>query len=74
MFFFKQKAAYDLDGCDWSSDVCSADLGKVQKELHHLMRFISVQQSVYSPAIRTEFEIGERRVGQECSSRWSPYH
>lgn len=35
--------------------------GKVQKELHHLMRFISVQQSVYSPAIRTEFALADGR-------------
>src|SRR3546814_9384433 len=26
MFFFKQKAAYELRISDWSSDVCSSDL------------------------------------------------
>src|SRR3546814_5621549 len=26
-FFFKQKTAYDLRISDWSSDVCSSDLG-----------------------------------------------
>src|SRR3546814_7198038 len=25
-FFFKQKTAYDVRICDWSSDVCSSDL------------------------------------------------
>src|SRR5881394_2761201 len=25
-FFFKQKTAYDIGWCDWSSDVCSSDL------------------------------------------------
>src|SRR3546814_8542209 len=25
-FFFKQKTAYELRMCDWSSDVCSSDL------------------------------------------------
>src|ERR1051326_4659646 len=25
--FFKQKTAYEIKGCDWSSDVCSSDLG-----------------------------------------------
>src|SRR6187402_209779 len=25
-FFFKQKTAYELVSCDWSSDVCSSDL------------------------------------------------
>ena len=24
--FFKQKTAYEMHGCDWSSDVCSSDL------------------------------------------------
>jgi phosphoribosylamine--glycine ligase len=26
-FFFKQKTAYEIPSCDWSSDVCSSDLG-----------------------------------------------
>src|ERR1051325_2832869 len=25
-FFFKQKTAYEITYCDWSSDVCSSDL------------------------------------------------
>src|SRR5213593_467901 len=28
-FFFKQKTAYEMVSCDWSSDVCSSDLGGV---------------------------------------------
>ena len=30
-FFFKQKTAYEIYQCDWSSDVCSSDLGKADK-------------------------------------------
>src|SRR5210317_1037793 len=26
LFFFKQKTAYEMSECDWSSDVCSSDL------------------------------------------------
>ena len=26
LFFFKQKTAYEIYQCDWSSDVCSSDL------------------------------------------------
>src|SRR3546814_9181561 len=26
LFFFKQKTAYEMRICDWSSDVCSSDL------------------------------------------------
>ena len=28
IFFFKQKTAYEIYQCDWSSDVCSSDLKK----------------------------------------------
>ena len=28
VFFFKQKTAYEIKECDWSSDVCSSDLKK----------------------------------------------
>ena len=28
-FFFKQKTAYEIPLCDWSSDVCSSDLSFV---------------------------------------------
>src|SRR3546814_17713903 len=30
-FFFKQKTAYELRISDWSSDVCSSDLGAEQR-------------------------------------------
>ena len=29
-FFFKQKTAYEIYQCDWSSDVCSSDLIEVK--------------------------------------------
>ena len=28
IFFFKQKTAYEIKECDWSSDVCSSDLAR----------------------------------------------
>ena len=31
-FFFKQKTAYEMCGRDWSSDVCSSDLGDSHKD------------------------------------------
>src|SRR3546814_7195908 len=36
-FFFKQKTAYEMRISDWSSDVCSSDLGRIEfaGELHH---------------------------------------
>ena len=35
-FFFKQKTAYEIKECDWSSDVCSSDLNKLVS--HYLRR------------------------------------
>ena len=32
IFFFKQKTAYEIKECDWSSDVCSSDLRGVYEE------------------------------------------
>ena len=29
VFFFKQKTAYEIKECDWSSDVCSSDLPNI---------------------------------------------
>ena len=31
IFFFKQKTAYEIYQCDWSSDVCSSDLNALEK-------------------------------------------
>src|SRR3546814_12767943 len=31
VFFFKQKTAYEMRICDWSSDVCSSDLSSVSR-------------------------------------------
>ena len=33
-FFFKQKTAYEIVDCDWSSDVCSSDLYRDQSKLY----------------------------------------
>ena len=43
IFFFKQKTAYEIYQCDWSSDVCSSDLVRVNliKEL--------LQQLIFGP-------------------------
>src|SRR3546814_3304709 len=31
LFFFKQKTAYEMRISDWSSDVCSSDLGRLRE-------------------------------------------
>ena len=37
-FFFKQKTAYEIKECDWSSDVCSSDLGLASWGPHDFVR------------------------------------
>ena len=40
VFFFKQKTAYEIKECDWSSDVCSSDLDvQVRKGLLEIAPF-----------------------------------
>src|SRR3546814_11698043 len=37
-FFFKQKTAYEMRISDWSSDVCSSDLGQNPSARHSCLR------------------------------------
>src|SRR5210317_2571347 len=74
-FFFKQKTAYDLSECDWSSDVCSSDLYLRSQSKYHEQRSQDGERSWHGlRSYRSE----ERRVGKECRigcrSRWSAYH
>ena len=78
VFFFKQKTAYEIYQCDWSSDVCSSDLLYSPGQLANSSMkadnclVIACQNLMWKnpPHYRSE----ERRVGKECRSRWSPYH
>src|SRR3546814_5025350 len=79
-FFFKQKTAYEMRISDWSSDVCSSDLGLQGGAV------ATDQDAVADDRHAAEAHGGacedgrseERRVGKECvstcRSRWSPYH
>src|SRR3546814_4802471 len=42
-FFFKQKTAYEMRISDWSSDVCSSDLGRC--EAFHAVHMVSTSVS-----------------------------
>src|SRR3546814_16545102 len=84
-FFFKQKTAYEMRISDWSSDVCSSDLGRrpehywkalpseVYVEGVHIRRPDARRTGGDHLRPRSE----ERRVGKECVStcryRVSPY-
>src|SRR6266849_9798682 len=71
-FFFSSRRRHTRSTRDWSSDVCSSDLGLgVLWQSHRLSirvcREICSQVKYYR---RSE----ERRVGKECRSRWWPAH
>src|SRR3546814_7324134 len=81
-FCFKQKTAYEMRISDWSSDVCSSDLVRMQRmclltippAYTHTHVHAPNKTHIWSTLDRSE----ERRVGKECvstcRSRWSPYH
>ena len=45
-FFFKQKTAYEIYQCDWSSDVCSSDLQSDRGQLHNILHHAGAEISV----------------------------
>src|SRR5262250_333913 len=69
-FFFSSRSRHTSYIGDWSSDVCSSDLGFLL-----LMRLVGGRRRVLSwpqrlcLLVRSE----ERRVGKECRSRRSKY-
>ena len=77
-FFFKQKTAYEIYQCDWSSDVCSSDLALTSSNEED-PTIIAARQTDDN-MFKIDFNLNiltrseERRVGKECRSRWSPYH
>ena len=62
IFFFKQKTAYEIKECDWSSDVCSSDLPIFQR----FSKFKALKDSVdefylnaFSPEILSAISFAE---------------
>src|SRR3546814_4152760 len=58
VFFFKQKTAYEMRISDWSSDVCSSDLGTNVALLTALAHVIVTEQLV-----------AEDFVAQRCEAK-----
>ena len=48
-FFFKQKTAYEIKECDWSSDVCSSDLAPAKPSVGAPGRCGSCRQGQIPP-------------------------
>src|SRR2546429_1827731 len=102
-FFFSSRGRNTRCSRDWSSDVCSSDLGSWydgdQAENRHVVKepypgyekgdllpgFIDAIRNGGEPLVGAKdiFRVmavcfaarsEERRVGEECRSRWAPYH
>src|SRR3546814_5768357 len=83
-FFFKQKTAYEMRISDWSSDVCSSDLGAggIVGRFHGAVGHARKPSDAPRPwqctlrragdghplTTATEIRSEERRVGKECVS------
>src|SRR3712207_7971150 len=90
LFFFSSRRRHTRYWRDWSSDVCSSDLGARSRALlvvtlTPLCRDVTVEpqqhpcDEVVSSGRQSADAVAllrseERRVGKECRSRWSPYH
>src|SRR3546814_8167585 len=81
-FFFKQKTAYEMRISDWSSDVCSSDLGRRGRRaltstpsfplfVPPLPRLRGLRGPIATHDVLVEpFTRSEaRRVGKECVSK-----
>src|SRR5260370_14723394 len=83
-FFFSSRRRHTRFKCDWSSDVCSSDLFvKLPTVVLWVLWWAISQIPMPAPvavACKVIFVLivllrsEERRVGEECRSRWSPYH
>src|SRR2546430_13453877 len=86
-FFFSSRRRHTRFDCDWSSDVCSSDLGKSaclfprpSRCYENLMEakltdtIEKAKKQTATPTVSALLRSEERRVGKECRSRWSPYH
>src|SRR5688572_31788075 len=89
-FFFSSRRRHTRFDCDWSSDVCSSDLGfrwikRAEFAYHQVVteRMTPRQPGVIAEEAKflklnttrhVKVRSEERRVGKECRSRWSPYH
>src|SRR3712207_8801518 len=90
LFFFSSRRRHTRYWRDWSSDVCSSDLGdrvggeRVQVQLlgqrqrlePDALGLLVASEAEEHPGVDGEHlrRSEERRVGKECRSRWSPYH
>src|SRR5438094_8611904 len=78
--FFSSRRRHTRSYGDWSSDVCSSDLGGRQRAvvLPAPDGFNPIRDTIAMPLLLLMGIVGlilrseERRVGKECRTRWSP--
>src|SRR5207248_7371605 len=80
-FFFSSRRRHTRSYGDWSSDVCSSDLGGRLSAVFSAYPFtLAGRILAFAPLTRPHRGVfvaprsEERRVGKECSSRRSPDH
>src|SRR5688572_32608662 len=74
-FFFSSRRRHTRFDCDWSSDVCSADLDGRALAADDLVAALDRHLRVRAVILQADAEeITSRRVGKVCRSRKSPYH
>src|SRR3546814_5695643 len=59
-FFFKRKTAYEMRISDWSSDVCSSDLGLARRPFVQAGKTAALDQRTLA-ALRESFQVHARR-------------
>src|SRR5262250_3107945 len=70
LFVFSSRRRHTRYIGDWSSDVCSSDLFLI---ITGSTQMLSGRRGG-AIALPWRGRSEERRVGKECTSRWSPYH
>src|SRR3546814_3587679 len=63
-FFFKQKTAYEMRISDWSSDVCSSDLGVIDFAVHSMMDVETIRpEEIVIAAMLPRADVQDRLIG-----------
>src|SRR3546814_588905 len=68
-FFFKLKTAYGMRISDWSSDVCSADLGGRERRDRRRYRCDAVARRLSATGVLARFQHQGRSLGSVRSRR-----
>ena len=74
-FFFKQKTAYEIYQCDWSSDVCSSDLVITYNTAYPKNTARELRASNYTAVVNeriTDFRIANPTAWQKTGPRKYP--